>query len=429
MEYPTDPQIYAISLSSKTDTTSLLPGLAFTIDQVKGEIFNKEPLPYLFHVDSALLSISGSNTYFSFDKIELTLEPDCTYTWNRSDSIAIPRLRKITTTAPNGATTKTYDFQLNIYQNDPYIIDWKLIQGNHLTPPVESQRTIAYKNSFYTYYRSGAEMKVVSATISETPEWEEAISLPEMPHTLRLSSLIASVNAIYALDAATGWVYQSSNGKNWNVVSTPAGYEVKALYGELPLATPGNILLAVNHNGALKFAQTADFSEIIPMNNIPDNIPVTDFSTIKVESSTSYASKFIFLSGGTKADNTPNNDIWVLQEDEGIIKYIPSKRPEEGILKGSSLFFYDDQPYLITLFEGKNLLMHSENYGLNWIKSGENQAFPDGSDDSPDFTGRTNASVITDANNYIWIFGGISSSDNTQLRDIWRGRLNKFTAN
>lgn len=420
MEYPTDPQIYAISIASKTDTTNLLPGVVFTIDQVNGKLYNREPLPYGFHVDSAMLTLTGS-TSLAFSMIELTLDPDSTYAWNASDSIAIPRLRKIKTTAPDGVTSKNYDFQLNIYQEDPYILIWEKIAGNYLGSSVESQTTIIYNNRFYTYYRSGEEIKADSTAISDTPKWGK-VDLSGIPHTLRLSSFITSGNLIYALDAATGAVYQSPDGSDWSAVQTE--YEVKALYGELPFADPGNILLAVTHDEKVKFARTNNgFSNIVLMNDLPDNMPITDFSAMKVESRTSYASKFIFLSGGNTSDNAFSNNIWILQEDGDVIKYISSKRPEEGNLKGSSLFFYDDKPYLIARSsDGKNILMYSDNYGVDWIKAEENQSLP------ADFTARTNTSVITDADNNIWIFGGISSS-NTQLVDIWKGRLNKFALN
>ncbi|MDR0422561.1 MAG: kelch repeat-containing protein [Proteiniphilum sp.] len=417
IEYPTDPQIYAISVSSRTDTASLLSGVVFTIDQVKGEIFNREPLPYLFKVDSATLNLTASNSYYSFFRIDLRLDDsDDYYTW-KGDSIAINRLREIKTTAPDGVTAKNYKFQLNIYQNDPDSISWEKIKEKDPTPPAASQKTVAHNNLFFTYYRSGTEMKAVSS--SDGKNWS-GVNLSGMPHTVTLSSLITSGNAIYALDTASGSVYRSSNGAAWNLLQT--NYKVAALYGELPFASPGNILLAVKDVGNLKFARAGnDLSVITPMNDIPAGMPVTDFSAIKVESSSSYASKFIFLSGGTKVDNTPNEDIWVIQEDEGVIKYIKSKRPTEATLKGSSLFFYDDKPWMIvTSSAGKNLLMYSENYGVDWIEAGENQVLPD------DFTGRTNASVITDTDNYIWIFGGISSSDNTPFADVWKGRLNKF---
>jgi hypothetical protein len=35
------------------------------------------------------------------------------------------------------------------------------------------------------------------------------------------------------------------------------------------------------------------------------------------------------------------------------------------------------------------------------------------------------ASVITDSNNFIWIFGGESGAQ-APITDVWRGRLNKL---
>ena len=89
-EYSPDAQIYAFSLSSRADTLNLLNGTAFTIDQVAGKIFNKEPLPYLFHVDSVVINITGASSLYSpFTQVQLTVEPnnpageDSTYFWNR----------------------------------------------------------------------------------------------------------------------------------------------------------------------------------------------------------------------------------------------------------------------------------------------------------------------------------------------------------
>ena len=64
-------------------------------------------------------------------------------------------------------------------------------------------------------------------------------------------------------------------------------------------------------------------------------------------------------------------------------------------------------------------MYYSGNFGLEWNSVGENQSLPT----EMDF--RKKASVITDNNNNIWIFGGVSRTQ-TQLNDVWRGKLNKF---
>ena len=428
IEYPTDPQIYTIALSSKADTTSLLPGVVFTINQVKkegeifnGEIFNKEPLPFGFHVDSVMLSLTGLGSY-AFAKVEVTLSPDSTYTWNKTDSIAINRLRKIKTTAPDGVTTKKYDFTLHTYQEDPYILRWEKKGDSYLPSPVESQKTVSFKNKIYTFYESGQVIKAVSSVLSDTPAWQ-TVPLQGMPASVDLTTMVASETVLYALDKTSGTVYNSLDGSVWSTAQT--GYKVKALYGKLPFSLTADILVAVQDGEKTRFARANnDFSTVVVMNEIPTGVPVKDFSAITMESSTSYASKFIFLSGGNSASNADNNEIWLLQEDNGTIKYIVSKKPTQADLKGSTLFFYDDRPYLIATSAGKNVLVYSENYGVEWVVADENHSLP-----VTGFTDRKYASVITDSNNNIWIFGGISLSGNTQLVDIWKGQFNKFIQN
>lgn len=439
-EYSTDAQIYSIYLSSVTDSASVLPTVVYTINQVKkegevlnGEIFNKEPLPYLFHVDSIALTINSytSNDYYtitSFSKIEITLAPgtnsstDSTYAWNGSDSISLPRLKKISTTAADGVTKKTYDFKLNIYQEDPYILNWTKIGDNYLTSPVTTQKTIALHDSFITYYQSGTELMAMSSSISSDAKDWKAEKLTGIPATILLSSFMNIKNRVYALDEPSGIVYHSSDGTNWNSLQTTQ--KVAALFGELPFTSSGNILLAVDLNGTYKFARANnDFSTIELMNEIPAGLPITQFSTMNIESNSSYATRFIYLSGGISADNKNNNNIWLLQDNgNGAITHIVSKMPVDRVLKGSTLFFYDNKPYVISSSSGKNFLMYSDNNGAEWIKADENQAFP------KEIKVRSNASVITDANNYIWIFGGVSTT-NTQIVDIWKGILNKYALN
>jgi hypothetical protein len=419
VEYSPDAQIYAFSLSSASDTAGLLSATKFTIDQINGKIFNKEPLPFQFQVDSVLLSITGFSTYNPYTLVQLQLYPDSTYYWVPSDSVAVHRLKRIITTAADGITQKTYDFALNIYQQDPYLLSWEQRNTGYLPTSVESQKTIAFQNQFITYYKSGSAINAMFTDASDGTTWSDA-NITGLPPTLQLSSLVAANNAAFGLDITTDSVYKSTDGVNWSPVYTQ--YPVKAIYGELPLATNDDhdhLLAAVEINGELTFVETDDFTVLKPLNKLPQGLPVKDFSATKVDASTSYSIKYIILSGGTTIDNMPNNDIWILQEKDGNITHILSRKPATGSVSGSSLFFYDNKPYLIVTSSGKNILMYSENFGLDWIAAAENQSFPTG------FDQRTNASIITDAANYIWIFGGISVTQ-TQLSDVWRGRLNKF---
>ena len=71
-------------------------------------------------------------------------------------------------------------------------------------------------------------------------------------------------------------------------------------------------------------------------------------------------------------------------------------------------------------FDGsKNSFYTSTNYGVYWEKASNKQSLPTG------FTSRKNQNVTIDSENNIWIFGGISANQ-TQLVEIWKGRINKY---
>src|SRR5690606_37076413 len=89
LEYSADAQIYSLKLSSREDTSKILNSTFFTIDQVNGKIFNKEPLPFQFHVDSAAIDISGANSYTTLYDITLSISGSDDVNWYKSDSVDI----------------------------------------------------------------------------------------------------------------------------------------------------------------------------------------------------------------------------------------------------------------------------------------------------------------------------------------------------
>ncbi|MDR0333465.1 MAG: DUF6242 domain-containing protein [Dysgonamonadaceae bacterium] len=416
-----DAQIYAFSMEAHRDADSarLLPATRFTIDQVNGRIFNQVFLPYQFSVDSVVLSIGGSQASLrglSEVKIHL-INPDSSFTLNRNDSIYISRLAKIETTAEDGKNQKTYDFQLNIYQQDPFIISWTRLSNAYLPSPIQAQKTIELDKRFITYYTAGG---AISATYStDGVNWTNS-TLTGLPATTQLSLITSSNNAAYVIDDANN-VYKTTDGLNWSAVAT--SHPVVTIYGVLPSSTGGRILIVVNDNGTLKFAQTDDFSTITLKNELPsnivNNIPMAEFSATQIDrSTTSYSVRYIVLAGGVTRNGLLNsNNIWILHENSGAIQALDVQTSMS--LQGSSLFFYDDRLYaLVTTPDGKNTLMFSKRYGLEWTETGEDQTFPD------NFTYRTYASVITDTGDYIWMFGGRTPVG--EFSDAWRGRLNRL---
>lgn len=425
-----DAQIYALSLSSKKDTTRALSGTKFTIDQLNNKIFNQDSLPYLFSVDSVKLNITGWQNY-TIPKIVIHLrDNDSTYEWNQKDSVAFKRLKSIETTAQDGKTLKLYEFTANIHQQDPYILNWTLMAKNYLTAPIGKQKTILHDGKFITYYKSGSDLRASTSPVSDGKTWTP-VTVSALPSTVKTNTIFSVTNettsTVYAQDADNS-IYKSADGLVWSKITSE--HPVVAIYGKLP-STSGEfaILTVIDDGGTLKFATTTDFVNFIVKNkfeienkpeDVDNELPITDFSAVSLENPTVYSAKYIILSGGKDKNNVANNVLWIIQEKDDEITHLPIS--SDSPLQMSQLFIYDQNPikvYLMTYETGKNKLYYSENYGLNWTSGGTNQTLPD------DFTNRTQASIITDSNNFIWIFGGESETQ-TQIVDVWRGRLNKL---
>ena len=425
-----DAQIHFFSMESQADTENVLRDTRFTIDQVNGRIFNREHLPYRFSVDSVAITVSGGSSAIFFGALSEVrvhlVEPDTSFTIIRTDSIPLSRLRRIETQAADRENRRMYDFQLNIFQQDPFVISWVNTHNNYIASPFEMQKTIALGNSFFTYYIAGgvigamevAVQDMETAVNSDVSVIWTSVPLAGLPTTAQLSSLLSVGTTAFILDDANN-VFETTDGVNWAQVAT----DVVAIYGVLPSSGGGDILLAVDDGGVLRFAKTNDFSSIrlydpLPTNSAGANImPIVDFSAVEIDNPAIYAAKFIILAGGKTAvtGGLENNDIWLIEYANGRIRVLRQAMGLES-QRGSRLFFYNNRLYMMIMTPlGENRLMYSANSGLSWLVAGEGQSFPD------DFTHRTHASVITD-DDFIWIFGGQTHFG--QFSDAWRGRLN-----
>ena len=420
-----DAQIYSFTITSQNDSNSYFSESKFSIDQINGRIFNRDSLPYLFNVDSISVSIGGgSNSGFSNIEVKLR-DADSTYSWNGKDSIALHRLKSIETTAEDGKSKIKYEISINIHQQDPYIFNWTKIDENYISSSVDEQKTVSFKNKFITYYNIGGDIRAASS--SEGASWSNHV-VTGLPVGAKVSSIIAAMHhqesMLYCVDD-NGKLYHSDNGIEWTQISSD--FPIYAIYGELPFVTGEHaILLAVEHGGEVKFASTDDFVTYNVLNGLKEDMPIMDFSSISIKNPKEYASKYIIVCSGVDMDDSVNKKLWILQMKDGEIATIAEKMSMNSA--EGRLFLYDDNVYMfvpemVTDEDNKvsyvNKFYFSANYGLTWKWGGENQTVDE------DFLYRTKASVITDADNFMWIFGGESRSDE-QIVDVWRGRLNKL---
>ena len=419
-EYSADAQITSLRLSSNQDSLKVLSGVNFSIDQVSSApvIFNRDSLPYLF--DVSMVSMAVTSNRASGIKIHLASpgSADSSYIWNMTDSVMIKKLKRIEVFAEDGKTTKTYTFQLRTHQQDPDTILWQNVKNNYITQPTD-QATVSNNIKFFTYYKSNSTLKLSTSSITDGKTWTNQL-LSGLPQNVLLSSIqnsfIEEKEVWYALDSSSK-VYISNNGIGWNETVTP--YSVKSIFGKMPSYTKDSILVIVKDGDKYKFAKTINFSTIHVINEIPMGFPVEGFTFTTIKDSLNYTAKYLITTGGKDLNNLINNSVWILQENENDNKITSTSKNLNFNVTGSTLFKYDKKIYLMTFDGSKNSFYTSTNYGVYWEKASNKQSLPTG------FTSRKNQNVTIDSENNIWIFGGITANQ-TQLVEIWKGRINKY---
>lgn len=412
LEASSDAQIYAVKTTASYDSTGTLARAKYTIDQLRGEVYNRDSLDFGFVPKNVLLTV----THRGATGIRLYLQnPDSVYIWQQSDSVNISRLKNIEVIAQDGATTKKYDFKLNIHKQNPNILVWKKITDSYIPISATAQKTIYFNNKYYTYYQSTAGIKLLESSDAITTSEQVLTGLPS---TVQLNSIVHVSTGLAALDNL-GNTYRSVDGRTWELLTT--SYTIKAVYGIMPAAAGNYTLLAIEDGGNIKFASTTDFTTFQIKNNLPTGFPVQQYAAVSIDKPEVFSAKYLVLTGGVDNLNIQNNKVWILQDTNNSI-VVTTGTTGSIITRASTLFTYDGNLYMLTTSGIKNVLYVSSTYGLNWEIANNNQALP------ANFVTRTNASVLTDDQNYIRIFGGRSTTQ-TELTDLWRGRLNKLAIN
>lgn len=418
-----DAQIYSFKLSAIPVTAidsvnyPIMAATRFSIDQMKAQIYNQDSLPY----KTALKTFAATLIYSTSGPSKLQLiYPDSISDWNGSDSIDFSLNPKIKVTAANGTNSREYTIDIRVHKIDPDTLIWKSAGTQPST--IGKQKTILKGNTFYTFTIDNGSFSLYKAEKSNVSAWAKQTMVSTLPATVILDNITLFNGTFYAVDAAKK-SYSSTDGVTWNARNT----NVYSIVGVLPAATEAKDLLLVVTEDAGKyyFAKTSDMNtlEIVenisynPISNeVPVNFPATGFSSVTIYDRSNLNNNILTTTGGKLFSNVQTNLSWTIREGEGKLEIIPSQENFAFTANvGISSFLYDGYIYALT----RNVLYKTSSAGYKWSATDKEPV----DSKMPKASGQ---SVVIDDENYIWVFGGVSDTGLTPVREIWKGRLNKL---
>lgn len=421
------PNCQIVSFKLANDSVAGLKDVKFTIDQVKGEIFNSDSLPYGTEIEKVVCTIQYMNSY-AVGGIQVRQEAvsDTLAWWNATDSLDFSKPVKFKVYAFDAVTTKEYYAQVNIHQVVPDSMVWTLYADPAWNEPIREQKVMVYAGGanevYYMYVRpaAGTGYRLYQSPVTDARQWTE-LTLTGLPDDkLRLSQL-TEYNGKWYVPSTDGALYVSADGQDWQLMeNTPA---VVYLFGILPEGQKqASVLCGVTkETDGLHFAAMGEDLKWTGGDVVPDGFPVTGFGASNY--SAMYHNYLMVVAGRDK-NNALVNTSWGTMNGTGWVLLSDVESEPFNTREGVMLTQYDDRLFLIGGLDAAGKaskdIYTSTDYGVTWALSDTLVLMP------ADYTARGFSSVQVDKEQFMLIFGGKTSPQGNELNQIWRGRINRL---
>ncbi len=414
----TDAQIKSFTLAANTKVLTNLDKVFFTIDQQNNEIYNGDSLP----VGTKFTKLLTNITFASASKATIEYNTNKTASYTTTDSIDYTAPFKIKVTAYDGVTEKTYTVKLNVHNVKPDTLEWRKqsFDGWNETA-FAMNKTVAFKSEFLTYLKSSIGIQLFGSLSSNGVNW--AVKSHNLPTTAQIETITKFGNNLY-VRTIDYELYSSADGLSWTKVNS--SYSFVALNGAIfDQDALEHLITTIDDNGTLRLASTTDGTtfSLCDGTALPENFPISGFaSNIKTIGLTE---KLTLIGGKNKAGNLLNSVQQMYWDKSGFhIGYdLENGGSYFSKREGAFSYNYDNKMY-VSCGRSSGVVLRdvyvSKDNGVTWAIDSKNVLPAE-----TIFNKRSYSSAIVDSNRFIWIFGGLNSS-NANINEIWKGRINKY---
>lgn len=459
IEYSPDATIHAFELD-----TAGYGSYKFTIDQLKGLIYNEDSLPV--HADTIIDKIKITKLTTASGIVTMLDQNGKDSIININDSIDLRNPLKIKVWSTEALAqisskqTKEYTITVRVHKHDPDSLKW----GYASAMPDEittKQKTIQFDNKLFTYSMVGGRLKVYQN--NGFSSWTSAGVNTEGDLTSEMPNSILPLDGII-LATAKNKVYESTDGITWTV-STKFSGEVSTFISKLSIEDDTKICYIKIEDGK-RYIYSILESELdspteTKIEQASDRFPTDNISYNTIDKENNIQNIIVgkhepAIEITINGKKTPVLVTWVFDGRTWYewgattsVAYCPA-------FENPTIIYYNDLLYIFgDKFES---IYSSRNGGVAWSKADKKFSFPyqDWSDanftpsiDKPEFRGRANYSMIMDSENQnIYILFGkednvtfteeVEKVEETRATEskvrgpyshgaeVWRGRLNQL---
>lgn len=434
--------VKGFALKPNSKILNKLDSVYFSIDLVKGEIFNADSLPWGTDVRKLTLNVQvPSTSYVEIIMPKLTDGTDTVIDLlnNPTDSINFSHGQVwMRVGSSDGEFERIYSVKVNVHKCNADSLQWDMtpatLPGNPASP--RAQRASEFDGKYYSLCRTASALVLATA---ENPagQWQTEI-VRSLPADVNVNTFTATADALY-VGCTSGEVYTSTDGLSWSNIAEGWSHIYGAYADQLVGLKDGKWL---TFPGGLS-------------GELPEGMPVSDTSQMwTFTDEWALAPQAIFV-GGKCADGSLSTDSWGFDGTNwaqlsgvSVARALPAAQgwqllPYFTFRINKNNFRVTRQSAWIAFGgvtekgEAQKKTYVSLDNGLNWRLAASDLQLP------ATMAPRYGASIIlcdkqfsasraikpiTDWDApYIYLFGGYTPGEGTLLNQTWVGVINRLT--
>ena len=400
------PSYTSEGLDTTVTKTILGSSYPFSINQVTGEVFNVDSLPYATDVDKVAINMSLSGYVKIYVDSTGLFEGFTT-----SDSIDFTLPRKFRVTSTDSEYYRDYTISVNVHKVEPEKMVWDKFQSVDAFAPL---RALEFDGKMCLFGEKDGQWLLAETPLSGIPCWN-VVPVEGLPENADLATIQLFNGALY-LVAADG-IYTSGDACRWSSCHSTAAVAIVGASdddGRMWVATESELLY------------TTDGVEFVSVGSVPAGMPLYGVSIASYGLTHNSTIVRYMLVGYTTPEMDGDAAVWSkLSTENAWAKYENSDNPFPcPSLKGLSVLRYDDMLYAIGgsgIAQGDEVRAFSSFYisrdnGITWKEpEGFYQRMP------AELNGDDVPFVATvDSNNVMWI---VCAGEEPV---VWKGIINRL---